>query len=102
VTFNANKYSLRYVHLPLTLIFAFLAFEFNWILILPRYIRGARSTLDYTYSYGGNVLTLVERSVGVLLFMKPEIDLFKIYRGQKARRDERGSSGYPRAPSLEA
>jgi uncharacterized membrane protein YobD (UPF0266 family) len=70
-----------------TLIFTFLAFGFYWILVLLRYIRGARSTLDYTYSYGGNVLTLVERSVSVLLFVKPEMDLNKIYRGRKARRD---------------
>jgi hypothetical protein len=70
-----------------TLIFTFLAFKFYWILVLPHYIRDARPTLDYTYSYGGYVLTLVERSVSVLLFMKPEMDLDKIYKGRKARRD---------------
>lgn|ERR1700728_2641288 len=70
-----------------TLIFTFLAFRFYWILVLLRYIRGAHSTLDHTYRYGGNVWMLVGRSVNVLPFMKPETDLVKIRRGRKARRD---------------
>jgi len=65
-----------------TLILTFLVFELYWILVLLRYVR-VHSTWNDAYSYRGKVLALVGRSVSVLLFMKPEKDLIKIFRGGK-------------------